>query len=228
MPRFALLAAAVGASLCAASPALAETRSYPVSQFTKLDVNAGYKVIFTQSSKRSVTVESEDLSKVVVEEKGDTLRISRPRNTKIKSRKTDIVRVSGPRLELADLNAGVSFTADNITVDDLALDLNAGVKAEFSGLKAKTVTVDANAGVSLEASGSCDLLRIDANAGAEIHARDLKCRAVDVEGQAGSSLKVYASETAQVEAGVGSSIRIFGSPKTVDQEKSLGASVSVE
>src|SRR5690349_3992697 len=102
-----------------AAPAFAETRSYDFKTFTKLEISAGYEVTFTQAPQRSVTIESDDFSRIVVEQTGDTLRIKRPRNTDLHGRVHDVVRITAPDLDAADLAAGVKFRADGLRVDNL-------------------------------------------------------------------------------------------------------------
>jgi hypothetical protein len=225
MLRTSLIAAS---SLLLALPALAETKSYDFKTFTRLDISAGYEVIFTQSPTRSVTIESENFDKIRISQNGDTLNISRPPNTSVRSRNTDVVRISAPDLESADLSAGVKFTSASLTIDNLDLDVSAGVEATFGNLKAKNVRVDASAGVVVELKGECESIKVDASAGAELKAKDFRCREARAEGSAGASLYLNASELLRADAGVGASIQVAGKPKSVDKSASLGGSVKIE
>jgi len=218
----------VSASILAAAPAFAETRTYNFNSFSKLDISAGYEVIFTQSSQRSVTIESDDFSRITAEQRGDTLRIARPENTNIRGKVNDVVRISAPDLDEVQLNAGVKFRVDGLNVDDIALDINAGVNASFLRVSAKAITLDANAGVQVDLDGSCESLRVDASAGVKVDASGLRCRSANVDAEAGSSVQVHTSERVVADAGVGASIRVTGSPKTVDKHASLGGRVSLD
>lgn len=216
-------------TLLAAPAAFAETKTYDFRTFTKLDIAAGYEVIFTQGPQRSVTIESDDFTKVEAEQRGDTLRIGRPKNTNLgRHRNADTVRITAPDLDAAELNAGVKFSVDGLNVDDLTLDVNAGVEADFRRVKAHNITIDANAGVKIGLAGECQNLRIEAAAGVELDAKDLRCRTADVEAEVGSSVRVHAIDSVVAEAGLGASIRVAGSPKDVQKHSALGGSVSVE
>ena len=221
-----IVASAIAITLSA--PAFAETRSYDFKNFTSIDISAGYEVIFTQSNQRSVTIESDDLSKITASETGDTLKIGRPRNTNLHKRTHDVVRISAPDLERAELNAGVKFKVDGLQVGDLDLDINAGVEADLRRVNAKTIRLDANAGVEIDLDGVCDTLLIDANAGVDIDASDLRCKSAEVDAGVGSSVKVHSVESVKADAGLGASIVVAGAPKSVDKHVSLGGSVSLD
>jgi hypothetical protein len=217
----------ISASILATAPAFAETRTYNVNSFSKLDISAGYEVQFTQAPQRSVTVESDNFDRIIVEQRGDTLRVACPRNTNLRGKVRDIVRISAPELDEVQLNAGVKFRVDGLNVDDLTLDINAGVNASFQRVSAKSIELDAAAGVDVELDGTCESIRVDASAGVKVDASQLKCRSADVDADAGSSVRVHSSERIVADAGVGASIRVGGSPKTVDKQASLGGSVSL-
>lgn len=165
---------------------------------------------------------------IEVEQRGDTLRIGRPRNTNINHRRSpDIVRISAPDLNQATLNAGVKFAVDGLRVDDLVLDINAGVEASFRGLQAQTIRLDANAGVDVDLAGLCQKIEIEASAGVDIDADGLKCNSATVDAGVGSSVSVHAVDRVEADAGLGASIRVAGSPKDVDKHTSLGGSVTL-
>jgi hypothetical protein len=224
MRLFALLLAASALAM----PAFADTKSYTFNTFTRLDISAGYEVIFTQAPQRSVTIESSDFSKIEIEQRGETLRVGRPENTNINGRRPpDIVRISAPDLEEAALNAGVKFTADGLSVENLVLDINAGVKAVFAHVQAQTIRLDANAGVDVELAGTCQTLEVEASAGVDVDAEQLRCSRAIVDAGVGSSVSVHATGSVSADAGLGASIRVAGGPKDVDKQTSLGGSVVV-
>jgi hypothetical protein len=229
MPRLTLsrLLAASSLAIALAAPAFAETRTYDFRNFKKLDISAGYEVIFTQSNQTSVTIESDNFDRIIAKQTGDTVKISRPENTNIRGRVHDVVRISAPDLERAELNAGVKFSADGLQVDNLDLDINAGVEADFRRITARTIRLDANAGVKVKLGGECETLDVEASAGVNVDASDLRCKSADVDAGVGSSVGVHAVERIVADAGMGASVRVAGSPKDVQKHVSLGGSVSV-
>lgn len=222
MRLFALLLA----SAAIAAPAFAETKTYSFNNFNRLDISAGYEVIFTQAPQRSVSIESDDFARIEVEQRGDTLRIGRPKNTNFSGRRAaDVVRISAPDLEEASLNAGVKFTVDGLNVDNLVLDINAGVEASFKRLQAQTVRLDANAGVDVDLAGTCRTLEIEASAGVDVDASGLQCDRANVDASVGAAVSVHAINSITADAGLGASIHVGGSPKDVSKQTSLGGSV---
>jgi hypothetical protein len=215
-------------SIFAIAPAYAETKSYDFKNFSKIDISAGYEVIFTQSSQHSVTIESDNFNRIIAKQTGDTIKISRPENTNIRGRVHDVVRISAPDLEQAKLNAGVKFFVDGLQVDNLDLDINAGVEADFRRVNAKAIRLDANAGVEVKLGGACETLRVEASAGVDVDASDLRCKSADVDAGVGSSVRVHTIERVVADAGLGASIRIAGAPKEVEKHVSLGGSVSLD
>jgi hypothetical protein len=212
----------------AAGPAFAETKTYAFNNFNRLDISAGYEVIFTQAPQRSVSIESDDFSRIEVEQRGDTLRISRPKNKNISGRRAaDVVRISAPDLEEANLNAGVKFSVDGLNVDNLVLDINAGVEASFKRLQVQTIRLDANAGVDVDLAGTCRTLEIEASAGVDVDASGLRCDRANVDANVGAAVAVHAVNSITADAGLGASIRVAGSPKDVSKQTSLGGSVTL-
>jgi hypothetical protein len=222
------LIAASGIALALSAPAFAETRTYDFKGFTRIDISAGYEVIFTQSNQPSVTIESDDFSKVTAKQTGETLKIGRPEHTNLNKRTRDVVRISSPELKHAELSAGVKFFVDGLQADTLDLDVNAGVEADLRRLNVKTVWLDASAGVKIDLEGACETVRIDASAGVDVDASDLRCKSADVEAGVGSSVRVHSVESVKADAGLGASIIVAGSPKSVDKHVSLGGSVSLD
>ena len=225
--RTALLLPLIPLTLLAAAPAFAETRTYDFRNFSKIDISAGYEVIFTQASQHSVTIESDNFDRITARQSGDTIKIGRPENTNIRGRVHDIVRISAPDLNQAKLNAGVKFSVDGLQVDFLDLDINAGVEADFKRVNARNITLDANAGVEIELDGRCESISVDASAGVDIDASGLSCKSADVDAGVGSSVRVHTVDRVVADAGMGASIRVSGSPKEVQKHTALGGSVSV-
>lgn len=225
---FAIASLAAIAAACASAPAFAETKSYSFNSFNRIDISAGYTVIFTQGPQRSVTIESDDFSKVVAEQNGDTLKISRPRNTRFDRKgHEDTVRITAPDLKSAELNAGVDFRADNLNVGDFELDVNAGVKARLDKLKAKNLKADLNAGVDVRLSGECESIEVDAQAGVQLDADGLKCGTARVDAGVGSQVSVHATQKVVAEAGLGAQVSVAGRPKDVEQHASMGGKVTI-
>lgn len=221
--RPALLAAA---AVLIAAPAFAETRSYDIKGFKKIEASAAYEIEFTQGPGYSVTVDSQynNLDKVIVEKDGDTLRITRPQNTNIRHKVRDIVRITSPTLDALSLSAAVTFTAPSLKVDKLEIDANAAVTIDIARLDAGAVNVNSGAASKITLAGSCTKLDIELGAATTVNADNLKCREANVDAGTASTVRAYASDKAFAKAAVASKVLISGRPKTFEKSETKLAS----
>lgn len=221
--------AAAVAAVGLASPAHAETRAYSFSGFKRIEASAAFTIEFTQSPTYSVVVDSKynTLDKIIIEKVGDTLRISRPKNTHIKGKVEDIIRISAPDLDALDLNAAIEFSAPSLNIDNLAIDANAAVTIDIANLKANLITIDADAATTLTLAGTCTKLDATLDAASEISADKLKCRETHIDAGTASTAHVFASEKAVARAGTASSVKVSGNPRDFQETHDrFGATVS--
>jgi Putative auto-transporter adhesin, head GIN domain len=222
--RLALLASI--AAIALTSPARAETRSYEISGFTKIEADRAFEIEFSQAPSYSVVVDSkyDTLDQVIIEKHGDTLRITRPRHNNFHGKIQDTVRISAPDLKALDLSSAVRFSANGLSTDNLKIDSQAAVSIDISGLKAGSVDVHAESASKLLLAGSCAKLTLRLGAATHVDADNLKCRETDIDAGAASSVRAYASEKATAKAGVSSSVLISGHPKDFQKQTEQFAS----
>lgn len=222
---FAITAIAIVLS----APAFADTKTYNLSGFTKIDADAAFEIEFTQSPTFSVVVDSEpnNLDKIIVEKSGDTLVIRRPPNTSIRGRVHDVVRISAPDLEALKLEAAIKFSADTLDVDKLDVDIEAASSVTIGRLKADTIDVRMEAASKLKLAGECGRLIVNIGAASSVAASDLRCREATIDAGEASSVLVYASDKAVASAGVASSIRVSGNPRDFQKKSGLASSVAL-
>lgn len=201
--------------LAIAAPASAETRSYDFKGFKKIEAKAAYDIEFTQGPVYSVVVDSEynNLDKVIVEQHGDTLRITRPKQSEMHHRVHDVVRITAPDLDALKLDAAITFTAKSLKVDALDINAHAAVTIDIDNLTAGPVTVRAEAATKLNLAGSCTKLDLVLGAATTVNADQLKCREVTADAGTASSVRAYASDKAVAKASVAASVLISGNPK---------------
>jgi hypothetical protein len=112
------------------TPAFADTKTFNLSGFKKIEADSAFTIEFTQSPNYSVVVDSrhDNMDKIIVEKSGDTLRITRPNDTNIRHEIEDIVRISAPNLEAIKLHSAVKFTADKLSTGDLDIDVHSATQ----------------------------------------------------------------------------------------------------
>jgi hypothetical protein len=210
MKRRILLPAAAAAALAAGFivlPALAETKTYPLKNFSKIDASAGLRVVLKQGPHNVVVDHSKgEFDRVIVEVKGDTLKLGRKSGMFQNNSARVTVTVTAPDISAIDVSSGVSLEGDNYRFASLSLDVSSGG--------------------SVELSGSCRSLEVDASSGASVDADDLKCETVAANASSGGSVDAFASRSASGNASSGGSIEFDGNPQDFVKDTSSGGSVS--
>jgi Putative auto-transporter adhesin, head GIN domain len=211
------------------APSFADTKTFNLSGFKKIEADSAFTIEFTQSPTYSIVVDSrhDNMDKIIVEKSGDTLRITRPNNTNIRHEIEDIVRISAPNLEAIKLHSAVKFTAEKLTTGDLDIDVHSATQVSIGALKAKRVDIDAHSAAQFELAGECDTLKVKMHSAAKLHAADLHCKDVSVDAGSASSASIWASEKAFAEAGVASKINVGGKPKSFEKKASEMARVTL-
>lgn len=209
-----------------AAPALAETRTYNLRDFTRLKVDTAYQVEFIQGPVWSVVVDSRtnEFDSIIVEKSGEALVVRRKESAfNDRDRKRDhhdlhdVVRITAPTLKALEFNTAVGFKADRLDVAALDIDAHTAAKIDIASLKADTLTISGKAAAVFDLTGQCGRLTVDLDAASKIDATGLKCREVDVEADAASTARVFASSSASADASSVSTIRISGKPAKVSQ-----------
>jgi hypothetical protein len=210
-----LLLASLATAIALAAPASAETRAYNLSGFSKIEASTAFQIVFTQSPTWSVVVDSRhnNLDKIIVEKVGDTLRITRPKNTHLEGEVEDIVHISAPDIDALRFNAAISFTADVLNVDTLDINANAAVTIDIANLKAGNIRIDADAATTIALTGSCTKLDLILGAASTVKAKAFRCRETNIAAGAASSVHAFASDKAIARAGVASHVLISGHPR---------------
>jgi len=107
MLRSTLLATAC---LALALPASAENQTYNMNSFNELDVSAGVTVIYEAGDTQSIIAENDsgNFEKLVIENRGDALVISRKRSGLFgnRNRQNYTVRITGPAISAVEASSG--------------------------------------------------------------------------------------------------------------------------
>ncbi len=224
------LIAAAAVTLALALPALAETRNYDVPSFTGIDVSAGIDVTFETGSAQSVSVENSNgkFGDIIVEVRGDTLILKRPRRgLSWGKRQRYTVTVSAPILSNIEASSGADADGSGLSGAEVTISTSSGADANVSAIEAGNVSLSSSSGSDLKASGTCDQITADSSSGSDINAKNLHCVTGYADASSGSDIEIYASERATAEASSGADIDVFGGPEVTDIDKSSGGSVNI-
>lgn len=189
-----------------AAPAFADSRTYNLSGFDKVEVAAGIDVTLSQGPFSVAADERNgDFSKLVLEVRGDTLRVSRNSNLLSWSGPDYSVAVSAPTYVDLNVSSGASLEGRNLSLKDLRVSVSSGADVELSG--------------------ACAGLRVNVSSGADFDGEGLKCETASVDASSGGDADAFATLSANGEASSGGSVTFHGRPANITQDTSSGGSV---
>jgi hypothetical protein len=205
-----LLMTAAGVAVVTAAlvalPAFADSKTYNLSGFDRVDVSAGIDVTFTQGPYAVRADEPNgNFDRLIIEVRGKTLRIARE-NSWFNWRGVDYhVAVSAPALIGVDASSGSAFEGRNLSLRDL--------------------DVDVSSGADVELAGSCAGLRLDISSGARFEGEDLKCETASVDASSGANADAFAARNATGNASSGANVTFYGKPAELVKDTSSGGTV---
>lgn len=218
-------------ALGVAGAASAETRTYDVGSFTKIDISAGLDLNFESGSSQSIEVENRkgDFSDIEVLVKGDTLVLKRAKSGWGWGRKRESysITVSAPVISSLEASSGSDVSGSGMSGDRIFVDVSSGADVSVTGVDGGTVTIETSSGSDASVSGQCTLVRAESSSGSDLDARDLICQNGEADASSGSDISIHASETVDAEASSGADVDVYGGPTDVNSDKSSGGSVSI-
>ena len=208
----AILATSLGGCIVGAATGqtYSESQRHSYAGFSKVDASAGVEVVVAQGAfdVRAETTQGEGFDNLIVEVKGDTLRISRKQTTLFSF--TDgpryRVTVSAPEYSEFEVSSGANLKADN--------------------LRLGAVEIAVSSGASMQVSGACTALDLDMSSGASFSGEGLRCETASVDASSGASAHAFAARSAKGNASSGASVSFSGNPSELERDTSSGGSVS--
>lgn len=237
------LTVALASIVCQAQ--VSENRT--VGTFSKIDVETGISVVFTESKINAIQVEAdnaESLGKILTEVKDNVLKIHLKSNTGRHNRNKILrVAISGDNVNNFKAGSGASVKLVNgINVSNATINLDSG--AAFTGNinAAETTTFHAGSGSSFKGkittdtfkakidsgaavhlSGKAKTATFNTGSGASCHAEKFTAATATVNADSASVTDITVTEYLKANASSTAVIRYYGNPKKVDAKKdSLG------
>ncbi|MEN8191616.1 MAG: head GIN domain-containing protein [Bacteroidota bacterium] len=179
------------------------TKTYEISDFTKLDVSHAFEV--------TVRVGDETSLKITAGENiHPDIEVKNKENTLILSIDSFINNVGNIKAE--------------ITVKELeGLDASGACKIYIEGINTDSFELDMSGACKGELIGETKKLEVDISGASSLDAKDLRAEKVEVDISGASNAQVYASSSLEAEASGASSITFYGDPEKVETDVS-GAS----
>ncbi|MEM9572414.1 MAG: head GIN domain-containing protein [Pseudomonadota bacterium] len=225
------LTAASFIALGLAGAASAETRTYDVGSFTKIDISAGLDLEFDTGTAQSITVENTkgDFSDIEVVVRGDTLVLKRAKNNWGWGRKRERygITVTAPVVSGIEASSGSDVNGRGMSGEEVFVDVSSGADVTVTGVDGGIVTVSTSSGSDASVSGTCATVRADSSSGSDLDARDLICQDGRADASSGSDISIHVTGSVRADASSGADVDVYGNPPDVDTDKSSGGSVQI-
>lgn len=232
-PLVLSLIATSSVTLATATAVTAETRSFELSGFNRIQVSEGLDAEIKVGETFGIKAEAraqKSLDNLDISVRGDTLFIERKRNFsmfRLSNYNDATVFVSLPDLTVIASNKGSDVHVSGEFGDSLVANVSSGAELTLENVTADTVTLSSSTGSNTQISGECVNLSVIASQGASIEAAELKCDVVDAQASSGSDIEVFATETITANAKSGASIEVSGNPSKTTVKQSSGGDVEV-
>ncbi|ANP44532.1 head GIN domain-containing protein [Candidatus Viadribacter manganicus] len=199
--RIALAASVI--VLAATGVAQAETRS--VSDFTRVEANAGTDVQVTIGSAFHVEVTGRDAARIQTRLDGDTLVVEPVRGWSWRGPRQANIRITMPRVDGLSAASGADLVA--------------------TGINGGAIELESSSGADLRVSGTCSSFNADASSGADLDAQNLRCENGRVDVSSGADARVNATGRLDVDASSGGGVVAYGNPGIGNIDLSSGGSL---
>lgn len=238
--RKSILAGAAALSLLATG-AVAESRNFELKPFNKVHVATGLNAVITKGATQSVRIETKRdgvLDQIEVDVRNGEFRAKRDTNLLdiilsggiLNMMHSDIdatIFITVPELTEVSASSGAAIETDFVEGNAVSLDVSSGASIRATGVAAGTLSLDASSGARIEVSGVCETADLDFSSGARISGEDMNCRDVNVSGSSGASGEIGAVGKVTGSVSSGASMRLDGTPASVNVESSSGGSVRI-
>ncbi|KRA45593.1 head GIN domain-containing protein [Devosia sp. Root635] len=227
--------------LTLAGTAHAESRSFELSGFDKVDIAAGLDAVIRQGD-FAVSATSNNLDAL------DNLQLSvvdgvlRARLDEsfldfifsgglvgmLINDNTLTIDITLPALTGLEASAGADVRAEGITSDQLDVTASSGANISLPDARLGTVRAGSSSGADLTLSGTADSISAEASSGADLDAADLVAATAKAEASSGADVSVHATARLAVNASSGGDVNVHGNPAERDVDTSSGGDVHFE
>ncbi len=210
---------------CALVVQAQETEVRKVSSFRGVKSSNAIDVYLKKGEKEEVRIESTgvDLSDVLTEVSGSTLRIHLARNSYRKVNvKAYVTYISLDRISAS--SASTIFSEGTIKSPSLDISVSSASSIELA-IDTDQVELDASSAANIRLEGRAATLNLEVSSAGEIDAYNLQSEKVTARASSAGSAKVSVSKELDAHASSAGSIRYRGAPSRTNTGSSSGGSV---
>ncbi len=205
------------------------SRSFNVSEFSKVSVAGPYHVRLTQGSRHQVNVigPEKEIRRMDINVRGDELVIEY--EDKVINLFDDhepvLIQISVPNLNSLVLAGAIKADVSLPNADVLDLELAGATKALID-VRARTIRADIAGASNTQFVGTTNRFELDATGACKINASNLRANDVIVEATGATKANVYATSSITAEAAGASRITYKGNPASTQIDASGASKVS--
>lgn len=224
------------------APTLAADKDLDLKKFSKVKIYApvDVDVVVGQSQSFEMQGRDEDLAKIIVKVKSNTLIIKKEkRSGRMKQVKVRISVKALTDYSIYGSSDGAIHNIDSKTFDlvingsgDVVLDgksnelsmvINGSGDVSGQNIEANGVAAAINGSGDIELTGSCKSLDVSIRGSGDFEGRKMICHTASISVSGSGDVTVYASDAVNVAARGSSDVDVYGAPKSI-QHKSSGSS----
>lgn len=231
----------IGLSL--AGTALAESRTFELRDFDKIDIATGLDAVVTLGDSFSVTATSGstqalDNLQLNVTDGVLTARFDQSFldfilsgglvGMLLSSGNALTIDITMPALSGIDASSGADVRAQGVTSDQLSLNASSGANIELTDATLGTLQMGSSSGADIDISGSAESVEAEASSGANVDAEKLVAVNATASASSGAGVSVHATGSINAEASSGGDIDVYGNPRARDVDASSGGDVNFD
>lgn len=208
-----------------------ETRPFSLSGFDSIDAAGGVNLILKQGPYAiSATGPKGKLDKLVIEQQGSTLSITRESTFSwwFNYSESDIVTITAPSYTRIKATGGVDIEANGLAQPALTIDANGGADFDAENFRIDALHVTSSGGADVNLSGACKSLTLETSGGADFNSEDFACESAVVTASGGADVEVRVSLSATGKSSSGADIRFIGRPATYIADEESGGDIDLE
>lgn len=202
--------------------------TFNLKAFTALKVQSNIQVTLVKSSENKLVVDEGDTTQLVIDNEGNSLDLGlkQPQTKKSKTIKGTLYYNSS--LSSIATGAGSKLMSTDV-VKSQSLELNTGSGSYMElNVDAATLAIEVSSGGAMKLEGNAGTQTVKVNSGAVLKAKDLVSTNAEVKVTSGGVGAINVTGTLDGKATSGSSLSVYGNPKTVNKHNSTGGSISVK
>ncbi|GGX33500.1 head GIN domain-containing protein [Aquimarina muelleri] len=206
---------------------IAQKTTKELGDFNEIKVYDGINVTLVKSSDNKAVITGKDIDQVAIVNNEGRLKIRMEIDNLLDGEDTNVTLYYKKELNLVDANEKAKIASKDV-LGSKYLNVRAQEGAEID-IKINTRNLDSKAisGGKIKLSGTTINQEVLVRTGGSYYAKKLKSQRVDVTVFAGGKAFVHSNEFVEANVTAGGTIEVYGNPKTIKKDKTLGGSIII-